>query len=159
MLATSVTKGHKFPFHGYVAPRTDIIAISIWKNHHFSNRHLQTVAEKNYQKVPEECWPETCFILRKFHGCSCPPVISALGWTAWKGAQGTLWSADISQDFLSKRALGRGWSRFQAMAKAVRIFRSTVFRFCAVVSDKVKHHLATRRRYSSYCIQKVTGWG
>ena len=53
MLAAPVAEGHEFTLHGYVASGADIIGISIRENHHFRNRHLESVAGKDRQEVPE----------------------------------------------------------------------------------------------------------
>ena len=82
VLAAPVAEGHEFTFHSYVTSGADIIPISVRENHHFRNRHLQAVVGKDRQKVPEKCRMENGFVMHKFHGCLCPPVIDFLGWTA-----------------------------------------------------------------------------
>ena len=79
VLAAAVAEGHEFTLHGYVASGADIIGVAIGEDHHLCNGHLQAVAGKDRQKVPKKCRMENGFVLRKFHGCPCPPIISSLG--------------------------------------------------------------------------------
>ena len=69
-LSAAVAGGHEFALRGYVASGADIIGISIWENHHFRNRHLESVTGKKHQEISKQNWRERSFLLSSPHVCA-----------------------------------------------------------------------------------------
>lgn len=73
MLATSVTEVHKLPFHSYMASGTDIVTVSVGKEHDLRYGYFHTVASKDDEKVGKDSRGKGCLRL----SFRSPPFFSA----------------------------------------------------------------------------------
>ena len=73
MPATPVTEVHKLPFHSYMASGTDIVIVSVGKEHDLRYGHFYTVANKDEEKVDKDSRGKGCLRL----SFRVPPFFSA----------------------------------------------------------------------------------